>query len=52
MWRRPRGHTQKIIARHRESLLDFVEQGKIMEAEAPTVRVDTTLSELTAPRPP
>ena len=30
----------------------FVEQGKIMGAEAPTVRVDATPTELTAPPPP
>jgi len=30
----------------------FVEQGKIMEAEEPTVRVGTIPSELTAPPPP
>jgi len=30
----------------------FEEQGKIMEAEKPTVRVGTTPSELTAPPPP
>ena len=37
---------KNIIARHHENLLDFVEQGKIMEAEAPTVRVDVTPTEL------
>jgi len=30
----------------------FVEQGKIMEAEEPTVRVGAIPSELTAPPPP
>jgi len=29
-----------------------MEQGKIMEAEVPTVRVDATPTGLTAPRPP
>jgi len=29
-----------------------MEQGKIMEAEVPTVRVGTTLTGLTAPPPP
>ena len=54
MWGRPRGHThgvipKNIIACHHQNLLDFVEQGKIMEAEAPTVQVDATPSKLTAP---
>jgi len=43
---------KNIIARHHENLLDFVEQVKIMEAEAPTVQVDATPSELTVPLPP
>jgi len=30
----------------------FMEQGKIMEAEVPTVRVDATPTGLTAPPPP
>jgi len=30
----------------------FVEQGKIMEAEVPTVRVGATPTELTMPPPP
>ena len=42
---------QNIIARHQENLLNFVEHGKIMEAEALAVRVDATASELTVPPP-
>ena len=41
MWGRARGDTQNIIARNHENLR-FCGAGKIMEAEAPTVRVDAT----------
>jgi len=42
--------TSSITARH---LLDFMVQGKITEAESPTIRMDATISELSVPpRPP
>jgi len=44
MWGRPRGDSQQFIFAIMK-FLDFVKQGTIMEAEAPTVRVDATPSE-------
>jgi len=41
--------TSSIMARH---LLDFMVQGKITEADAPTIRLDTTPIELSVPPPP
>jgi len=41
--------TSSIIARH---LLDFMVQGKITEAGAPTIRLDATPSGLFVPPPP
>jgi len=51
MWGRPQGDTQQFFFSP-SFFLDFVEQGTIMEAEAPTVLVDATPSELTASPPP
>jgi len=41
--------TSSIIARR---LLDFMQQGKITEADAPTIRLDATPSWLSVPPPP
>ena len=41
--------TASITARH---LLDFMVQGKITEADAPTIRLDDTPSRLSVPPPP
>jgi len=41
--------TSSFIAHH---LLDFMVQGKITEADAPTVRLDATPSGLSVPLPP
>ena len=51
MWGHLRGDTQQYYFSP-SLFLDFVEQGTMMEAEAPTVRVDATPSELTAPPSP
>ena len=41
--------TSSITARH---LLDFIVQGKITEADSPTICLDATLSGLSMPPPP
>jgi len=51
-WGHPRGDTYPSILFLTIIILDFMEQGTIMEAEAPTVWVDATPSKLTVPPPP
>jgi len=46
------GTTQVGVYQKKQLLWIFMEQGRIMEAEAPTVRVGATPTGLTAPSPP